>query len=80
MLFRTTGLRPGEKLYEELLLSEEGTTETSHSEIFVAKPSEINFDELLEKIRKFEDEIENREDIVQRLKDLVPTYKPEVLK
>lgn len=75
-----TGLRPGEKLYEELLLSEEGTSETSHSEIFVAKPSEINFDELLEKINRFEDEIENKEDIIQRLKDLVPTYKPEVLK
>jgi len=75
-----TGLRPGEKLYEELLLSEEGTIETSHSEIFVAKPSEIDFDELLQKILKFEDEIENKEDIVQRLKQLVPTYKPEVVK
>lgn len=75
-----TGLRPGEKLYEELLLSEEGTSETSHSEIFVAKPAQIDFDELLNKILKFEDEIENKDDIIQRLKDLVPTYKPEVLK
>lgn len=75
-----TGLRPGEKLYEELLLSEEGTTETSHSEIFVAKPAQINFDELLNKILKFEDEIESKDDIIQRLKELVPTYKPEVLK
>lgn len=75
-----TGLRPGEKLYEELLLSEEGTLKTSHSEIFVARPSKINFDELLDKIRRFEDEIENKDDIILRLKDLVPTYKPEVLK
>jgi FlaA1/EpsC-like NDP-sugar epimerase len=38
-----TGLRPGEKLYEELLLSEEGVTTTTHEKIFVAKPSDIDF-------------------------------------
>lgn len=75
-----TGLRPGEKLYEELLLSEEGTSQTKHTGIFIAKPSLINYDELLQKIHKFEDEIENKADIIEQLKILVPTYKSEVLK
>jgi FlaA1/EpsC-like NDP-sugar epimerase len=38
MEIRTTGLRPGEKLYEELLMDEEGLTNTSHSKIFIGKP------------------------------------------
>ncbi len=37
-----TGLRPGEKLYEELLMSEEGLTDTSHEKIFIGKPISIN--------------------------------------
>ena len=40
------GLRQGEKLYEELLLSEEGVAATTHEKIFVAKPSDIAFAEL----------------------------------
>lgn len=75
-----TGLRPGEKLYEELLLSEEGTSQTKHTGIFIAKPSLINYEELLQKIHKFENEIENKADIIEQLKILVPTYKSEVLK
>jgi FlaA1/EpsC-like NDP-sugar epimerase len=46
ILIEITGLRPGEKLYEELLLSEEGITTTTHEKIFVAKPSDINFEML----------------------------------
>lgn len=75
-----TGLRPGEKLYEELLLSEEGTSETNHTGIFIAKPSLIDYNELLKKIHKFEDEIESKVDIIEQLKVLVPTYKCEELK
>ena len=37
-----TGIRPGEKLYEELLTAEEGTTSTRHQRIFVAKPNSID--------------------------------------
>lgn len=36
MKIEFTGLRPGEKLYEELLQDEEGTSQTSHDEIFIA--------------------------------------------
>jgi FlaA1/EpsC-like NDP-sugar epimerase len=41
-----TGIRPGEKLYEELLTSEEGTSATKHKRIFVARPNHINSDQL----------------------------------
>ncbi|HCT63607.1 MAG TPA: nucleoside-diphosphate sugar epimerase [Erysipelotrichaceae bacterium] len=75
-----TGLRPGEKLYEELMLSEEGTSQTKQQGIFIAKPIQVNFEDLMQKILKFEDEIENKADIIEHLKVLVPTYKAEVLK
>ena len=75
-----TGLRPGEKLYEELMLSEEGTSQTKQQGIFIAKPIKVNFEDLMQKILKFEDEIENKADIIEHLKVLVPTYKAEVLK
>ena len=41
-----TGLRPGEKLYEELLMDEEGLRKTSHEKIFIAKPGEYDFERL----------------------------------
>lgn len=41
-----TGLRPGEKLYEELLMDEEGLRKTSHEKIFIAKPGEYNLERL----------------------------------
>ncbi|MBV1756299.1 MAG: polysaccharide biosynthesis protein [Dethiosulfatibacter sp.] len=71
-----TGLRPGEKLYEELLLSEEDITQTAHSKIFVGKPlfsdlnHLINHLEILKGIVKKGEE----EDIRQYLKKLVPEY------
>lgn len=49
-----TGLRPGEKLYEELLLAEEGTTASSHKEIYTAKPTELNNTDLLNQICNFD--------------------------
>lgn len=75
-----TGIRPGEKLYEELLLSEEGTSETKQKGIFIAKPSTIDFEELMQKIMMFEADIETKADIIEHLKVLVPTYKAEVFK
>ena len=75
-----TGIRPGEKLYEELLLSEEGTSETKQKGIFIAKPSTIDFEELMQKIMMFEADIETKTDIIEHLKVLVPTYKAEVFK
>ncbi len=45
-----TGIRPGEKLYEEILTNEEGLTATKHNRIFVGKPMDINLEQLLYQI------------------------------
>ena len=45
-----TGLRPGEKLYEELLLAEEGVQDTKHEKIFVGKPMDIDYKTLMKEI------------------------------
>lgn len=50
---KITGMRPGEKLFEELLTAEEGINSTAHKRIFVAKPSNLDFDLLDEVIAKF---------------------------
>ncbi len=73
-----TGLRPGEKLYEELLMSEEGLKDTVHSKIFVGTPIEISVNELNEKLEKLKN-IDNFETqkIKQIMQEVVPTYKPE---
>ena len=72
-----TGIRPGEKLYEELLTAEEGTTATKHKRIFVAKSTKINFQELSKLINQLERLSFScrREEIIHILKLLVPTYK-----
>jgi len=75
-----TGIRPGEKLYEELLTSEEGITATKHNRIFIGKP--INFsNDLLEKMIQQFDIMVNKEDIIpadieikRMLKQIVLTY------
>lgn len=50
-----TGLRPGEKLYEELLLNKEVATQTSHKKIFVEPPENIDYDELITRLHILED-------------------------
>jgi FlaA1/EpsC-like NDP-sugar epimerase len=54
IMIEYTGLRSGEKLYEELLLAEEGIKETKHEHIFVAKPQEIDFSEVLFRLEAIE--------------------------
>ena len=74
---KIVGLRPGEKLFEELLMDEEGITATKHDKIFVALPSSIEFEKLKQKL----DELycttteKNNDDLKAHLKLLVPTYK-----
>jgi FlaA1/EpsC-like NDP-sugar epimerase len=74
-----TGLRPGEKLYEELLMDEEGLTETRHEKIHIGKPLEINHEILVKNIRTFEQELPNMDDelIKKKMQEFVPTYKRE---
>lgn len=72
-----TGVRPGEKLFEELLTAEEGTNMTKNKKIFVAKPSSISFEKLssnLGSLKKIIDS-ESKENIISFLKNITPYYK-----
>ncbi len=62
-----TGLRPGEKLYEELLLAEEGMESTRHKSIYIGKPLEIDYNDLLQKVKELEGCIDN----VQRIRECI---------
>ena len=71
-----TGLRPGEKLYEELLMEEEGLLNTQHKKIFIGQPIPGDIQELeanLEKLRKAVEEADN-EKIKDVVAEVVPTY------
>jgi len=71
-----SGLRPGEKLYEELLMNEEGLMTTGHNKIFVGKPIEITMEELDEILNKLRSVISKTpEDIRKVISEVVPTYK-----
>ena len=71
-----TGLRPGEKLYEELLMDEEGLTKTAHSKIFIGKQIDITEDELKEKLAKLESVLHaDVETVKDMMAEVVPTYK-----
>ena len=71
-----TGLRPGEKLYEELLMNEEGLKKTQHSKIFIGSPIDISMEQLkpdldlLSEAAVYND-AEKVKDIIERV---VPTY------
>jgi len=71
------GLRPGEKLYEELLMAEEGLTTTSNNKIFVGRPIEINPEYLFESINILKTDAyeNNRTQLLDRLHQLVPGFK-----
>ena len=71
-----TGLRPGEKLYEELLMDEEGLTKTAHSKIFIGKQIDITEEELKEKLAKLETVLHaDPETVKNMMEEVVPTYK-----
>ena len=74
-----TGLRPGEKLYEEILMSEEGLTSTKHDKIFISKPMHMEMAELEEKLNVLKEleynEKYSNENIKNVMKEVVPTYR-----
>jgi FlaA1/EpsC-like NDP-sugar epimerase len=72
-----TGLRPGEKLYEELLANEENTLPTHHSQIMIAKVKEYDFEFIDSKIDELIGCFEKQDNIiiVQKMKELVPEFK-----
>ena len=70
-----TGLRPGEKLYEELLTAEEGTNTTTHKKIFEAALEDVDQEWLSCQIERFET-CKTDMDVINVLQDIVPTYHP----
>ena len=72
---KITGLRPGEKLYEERLMAEEGLQKTANEKISIGKPLDIDYDSLFNKIDLLLDSA-NKEasDMKDLVKELVPTY------
>lgn len=74
-----TGLRPGEKLYEEILMSEEGLTSTKHDKIFISKPMHMEMTELEEKLDILKEleynEKYSGENIKNVMKEVVTTYR-----
>ena len=71
-----TGLRPGEKLYEELLMAEEGLQDTDNKRIHIGKPIDMNDEEFCQQLAALEEackaEADDIKDIVAKM---VPTYK-----
>lgn len=72
-----TGLRPGEKLYEEMLMEEEGLQETANKLIHIGKPIEFNEEEFFKQLNELKEEAyeeADQEEIRTWVKRLVPTY------
>ena len=70
-----TGLRPGEKLYEEMLMKEEGMQETANKLIHIGKPIEFEEEGFYKKLEILSRESkEETADVRRWLEDLVPTY------
>ena len=70
------GLRPGEKLYEELLMDQEGLESTKHNKIFVGRPMTIEMAELEEKLSFLKEAVDSQdnEKIRDIMEEVVPTY------
>ena len=71
-----TGRRPGEKLYEELLMNNDNLTKTAHNKIFIDKPETISLNKIIKQIDDllFVAKIGNKNMLKDKLKEIVPTY------
>ena len=77
---KVTGLRPGEKLYEELLMAEEGLEATKHDKIHIAEPMDIDMERVEQKLKSLRELMnsssnEESDKIKTTMKELVPTFK-----
>lgn len=72
-----TGVRPGEKLFEEILTTEEGVSVTQHQKIFIAKMSSPDPGHFSQKLKGLSDILINKDkyDLIEALKEIVPFYK-----
>ncbi|WP_031553351.1 polysaccharide biosynthesis protein [Oribacterium sp. FC2011] len=72
---KITGLRPGEKLYEELLMGEEGMQKTKNELIYIGHPIDMDDDKFMDKLRMLDEESKSEcTDIKKIVKEVVPTY------
>lgn len=70
-----TGLRPGEKLYEELMMDEEGMKDTANRMIHIGKPIELDEHEFFMQLKELKDECQiESSDIRPLIRKIVPTY------
>ncbi len=69
-----SGLRPGEKLYEEIMTEEEGLQATKNKKIFISRPFEIDYHDIMKKLSALEKCLGNREGLICKLAEVVPTY------
>lgn len=73
-----TGLRPGEKMYEELLMDEEGLKKTANRMIYIGKPIEFDEDKFEEQLERLAYEVKRESgDVRKTVKEMVGTYKYE---
>ncbi len=73
---QVTGLRPGEKLYEELLMDEEGLTKTDHKKIFIGKPGDFELCTVKKQINELiVATTRGSTELKAKLKEVVPTYR-----
>ncbi len=76
-----TGLRPGEKLYEELLMDEEGMTKTENELIYIGHPIDMNDEQFRKQLEELKEKAYANDDHIEELvMKIVPTYHKEVIK
>lgn len=73
---RFSGLRPGEKLFEELLMDEEGIKSTGHEKIFIGRPIDIDYNSLLKSLEDLRICVNTKsdKDLKEMMHTIVPTY------
>lgn len=78
MPIKFTGLRPGEKLFEELLMSEEGLKSTASQKIFIGKQIKIDQESFIQKLSELKEAaiINDCEGVIEKLAEIVPTFNP----
>lgn len=74
---KITGLRPGEKLYEELLMEDEGLETTGYEKIHIGQPSNLDYSILKKSFKKLEEVISYGTDgeLIEIVQRMIPTYK-----
>ena len=76
MEIKIVGLRPGEKMYEELLMDEENTLPTSNHSIMISQGQEISHEQVAQKLGELQEAIRDTdEQAIKILEEAVPTYR-----